>query len=119
MRFHAHSPSARRTCTLILLITRPLAIKTAGADIRIGTSVDQLAAQQIGHLTRFPSLELSCDKHRRSGKCDSGYSCAYQYNLSWRSENTPAPAEADPRLVFERVFGGGSAWESKENRLKR
>ena len=55
--------------------------KTAGADIHAGVSVDQLAAQQVGHLTRFPSLELTCDSVRKSGNCDSGYSCAYQFNL--------------------------------------
>lgn len=83
--------------------------KTAGSDIRVGVSVDQIAAQQIGHLTRVPSLELSTDPPRRSGHCDSGYSCAYQFNLSWRSETTPAPAERDPRLVFEKLFGSGDA----------
>ncbi len=81
--------------------------KTAGANIRAGVSVDQLAAQQIGHLTRIPSLELSTDPPRSSGNCDSGYSCAYSHNLSWRSETTPAPAERDPRLVFEKLFGSG------------
>ncbi|MBI4326066.1 MAG: DUF1552 domain-containing protein, partial [Chloroflexi bacterium] len=62
--------------------------KTAGADIHAGVSIDQIAAAQIGHLTRFPSLELTCDAVRKSGNCDSGYSCAYQYNLSWRSPTT-------------------------------
>jgi len=83
--------------------------KTAGSDIRIGESVDQIIAKQIGHRTRVPSLELSTDPPRRSGNCDSGYSCAYQYNLSWRSESTPAPAERDPRMVFEKLFGSGNA----------
>jgi hypothetical protein len=82
--------------------------KTAGADIELGISVDQLAARQIGYRTRLPSLELSTDPPRRSGHCDSGYSCAYQYNLSWLDENTPAPAERDPRLVFEKLFGSGN-----------
>ncbi|PYI87422.1 MAG: hypothetical protein DME26_06200, partial [Verrucomicrobia bacterium] len=54
--------------------------KTAGADIHAGISIDQVVAEQVGHLTRFPSLELSCDAVRKSGNCDSGYSCAYQYN---------------------------------------
>jgi hypothetical protein len=81
--------------------------KTAGADIRNGVSVDQIAAQQLGHLTRVPSLELSTDPPRRSGNCDSGYSCAYAHNLSWRSATTPAPAERDPRYVFEKLFGSG------------
>ncbi len=74
--------------------------KTAGADVHAGISVDQLAAQRFGHLTRFPSLELTCDGVRKSGTCDSGYSCAYQYNLAWRSPSMPLPPEPNPRLVF-------------------
>ena len=89
--------------------------KTAGADIRVGISVDQLAAKHIGDLTRFPSLELSCDGVRKSGSCDSGYSCAYQFNLSWRSETTPVAPESNPRLVFERLFGAGKAGERQRN----
>ncbi len=81
--------------------------KTAGADIRLGVSVDQIAAAEIGHRTRLPSLELSTDGERMSGACDSGYSCAYQYNLSWKSETLPVAAEQNPRLVFERLYGGG------------
>jgi hypothetical protein len=90
--------------------------KTSGADVRLGISVDQIAAQQLSHLTKLPSLELSTDPPRRSGNCDSGYSCAYQFNLSWRSEQTPAPAERDPRLVFEKLFGSGD--EKADNRRR-
>lgn len=80
--------------------------KTAGADIHVGTSVDQIAAQQIGKNTRLPSLELTCDNSgRQAGSCDSGYACAYQNSISWRSENTPMPPIYDPRLIFERLFG--------------
>src|SRR5690349_7616466 len=71
--------------------------KTAGADIKVGVSVDQIAAQKIGRLTRLPSLELGADPGRPSGNCDSGYSCAYQFNLSWRTESMPMPPEMDPR----------------------
>jgi hypothetical protein len=81
--------------------------KTAGSDIRAGISIDQVAANQVGHLTRFPSLELTCDAVRKSGNCDSGYSCAYQYNLAWRSPSTPVAPEPNPRLLFERLFGAG------------
>ena len=90
--------------------------KTSGADIEIGISADQLAARQIGHRTRLSSLELSTDPPRRSGHCDSGYSCAYQYNLSWLDENTPAPAERDPRLVFEKLFGSGNHEQDAKRR---
>jgi hypothetical protein len=100
-------------------LTGAQARKTAGADIRVGISVDQLAATRIGHHTRLPSLELSTDPPRRSGGCDSGYSCAYQFNLSWRGESTPAPAERDPRLVFEKLFGGGDPTRDAERRARR
>jgi len=85
--------------------------KTAGADIHAGISIDQVVANQIGHLTRFPSLELTCDAVRRSGNCDSGYSCAYQYNLAWRSPTQPVAPEPNPRLLFERLFGAGAQGE--------
>src|SRR5712675_1007133 len=89
--------------------------KTSGADIHCGVSIDQVAAKQVGHLTRFPSLELTCDSVRRSGNCDSGYSCAYQYNLSWQSPTTPVAPEPNPRLVFERLFGSGARGERRAN----
>jgi hypothetical protein len=93
--------------------------KTAGSDIRAGISIDQVVANQVGHLTRFPSLELTCDAVRKSGNCDSGYSCAYQYNLAWRSENTPVAPEPNPRLLFERLFGAGSHGERRAGFQRR
>ncbi|MFT7172480.1 MAG: hypothetical protein ACI9NQ_000692 [Paracoccaceae bacterium] len=93
--------------------------KTAGSDIRLGISADQMAASHLGSETRLPSLELSCDAVRKSGNCDSGYSCAYQYNMSWRSATQPMTPESNPRLVFERLFGGGSNNERKNGLAKR
>jgi hypothetical protein len=93
--------------------------KTAGADIQAGLSIDQAVANQVGHLTRFPSLELTCDSVRKSGSCDSGYSCAYQYNLAWRSSSTPVAPEPNPRLLFERLFGEGAPGKRKANLLQR
>ena len=93
--------------------------KTAGADIKAGISVDQIAAARIGGETRLPSIELSCDGGQRAGSCDSGYSCAYQFNLSWRSETQPLNPEVDPRAAFERLFGDGAAGVSAEARAKR
>lgn len=89
-------------------LTGMRARKTAGKDIRCGISIDQVAAQAVGHLTRFPSLELTCDEIHNSGSCDSGYACAYQYNLSWSSPTTPVTPEPNPQLAFERLFGSGS-----------
>lgn len=96
---------ARATASFL---TGVQARKTAGADISLGVSVDQIAAEQIGRYTKLPSLELSTDGQRSAGRCDSGYSCAYQFNLSWRNETMPMAPEMDPRLAFERVFGVGS-----------
>jgi len=93
--------------------------KTAGADIQAGVSIDQIVARQLGHLTRFPSLELTCDSVRKSGSCDSGYSCAYQYNLSWSSATTPVAPEPNPRLVFERLFGSGPHGERQASLRER
>ena len=90
------------------LLTGVRARKTAGADIQLGISVDQVAAQHVGHRTRFPSLELTSDPDRQAKGCDSGYACAYQYNVSWRSPNTPMPPESNPRHLFERLFGEGA-----------
>jgi hypothetical protein len=93
--------------------------KTAGKDIKVGISVDQVAAQKIGNQTRLPSLELGTDKARLAGNCDSGYSCAYSFNISWKGEATPMPPEVDPRLVFDRLFGNGNSGEMDEARIKR
>ena len=96
-------------------LTGARARKTDSTDISVGISVDQIVAQQVGHLTRFPSLELSCDSVRKAGRCDSGYSCAYQYNISWASASTPVAPEPNPRLVFERLFGAGAPAERQKN----
>jgi hypothetical protein len=94
-------------------------LKKSATDIRAGISIDQAIARRIGHLTRFPSLELASDSIHRSGACDSGYACAYQYNMSWSSPTTPMTPETNPRLVFERLFGSGAPGERKANLERR
>lgn len=79
--------------------------RTTGADIEVGISVDQIAAQALGNKTRLSSLELGCEATRMVGSCDAGYSCAYQNSLAWRTPNTPMPPEINPRSVFERLYG--------------
>lgn len=87
---------------------------TESSDYHLGTTVDQIAAGQIGQDTQLPSLELAMDLMDMVGQCDNGYACVYQNNLSWSSPTTPLPAEAHPRVVFERLFGeGGSAAERR------
>jgi len=94
-------------------------VNKSATDIRAGISIDQVLARHAGQATRFPSLELSCEAARASGDCDSGYSCAYQFNLSWSSPTTPVAPEANPRLVFERLFGAGSPGERAESLRRR
>ena len=90
--------------------------KTPGADISVGVSMDQVAAQKVGGATRFPSLELTCEDGKMAGSCDSGYSCAYSNSISWRSATTPNPPELNPRAAFERLFGTND--EDPETRKK-
>lgn len=79
--------------------------KTGGADIHVGVSIDQLAAQRVGSKTQIPSLEFGLDDARTVGNCDSGYSCAYTNSISWRAPSSPLPPEYSPRQAFERLFG--------------
>ncbi|MEE2718364.1 MAG: DUF1552 domain-containing protein [Planctomycetota bacterium] len=93
--------------------------KTSGANISAGVSVDQIAASHLEGQTRFSSLELGCEGGRQSGQCDSGYSCVYSTNISWRSARTPNVKETNPRLVFERLFSLGPGRETLEARYER
>jgi hypothetical protein len=96
---HATSNSSFLSCAKAKL--------TESTDYYLGTTVDQIAAQQIGQETQLPSLELAMDLLQVVGQCDNGYACVYQNNLSWSSPTTPLPAEAHPRIVFESLFGEG------------
>jgi len=92
---------------------------TESTDYYLGTTVDQIAAQQIGQQTLLPSLEMSMDLLQTVGQCDNGYACVYQNNLSWSSPTTPLPAEAHPRIVFERLFGDGGTPADRRAALRK
>jgi hypothetical protein len=96
-----------------------LRINKSESDIRANTSIDQIAAQHVGRQTRFPSLELISDGSRKTGDCDNGYSCEYEFNISWRSPTTPNQPESNPRLAFERLFGHGTPEERAANLAAR
>jgi hypothetical protein len=117
-RAHGDGPGDHARA-MAAFLTGSQARKTGGANIRVGVSADQLAAQRLGHLTPFPSLEMGLEKGRSSGVCDSGYACAYQHNFSWRSETTPMPKETDPKAVFERLFGSSSKNEAAAAKARR
>ena len=92
---------------------------TESTDYYLGTTVDQIAAKQLGKETQLPSLELSMDLLSTVGQCDNGFACVYQNCLSWSSPTTPLPAEAHPRIVFERLFGEGGSLAERRAALKK
>ena len=106
-----------RSCASFLTGAHPK--KTHGADISNGVSVDQVAAEKIGGKTRFASLELGVEPSAQSGNCDSGYSCAYSSNLSWRTPTSPVAKEINPSAVFDRLFGNGKSDEQNQTQSKR
>jgi len=75
-------------------------------SIRVGTTIDQIAAQRIGQDTPLPSIELSVEEVALS--CGSGYACAYSNTISWKTPTIPLPMENNPQVVFEKLFGDGS-----------
>ncbi len=93
--------------------------RTESTDYHLGTTVDQVAAQQLGRDTQLPSLELAMDLLSVVGQCDNGYACVYQNNLSWSSPTTPLPAEAHPRIVFENLFGEQGSGDRRAALRKR
>jgi hypothetical protein len=92
---------------------------TESTDYHLGTTVDQVAAKHIGKDSRLPSLELAMDLLTTVGQCDNGYACVYQNNLSWSSPTTPLPAEAHPRVAFERLFGDGGSSADRLSELRK
>jgi hypothetical protein len=93
--------------------------RTEGSDYELATTVDQIAAKQLGKDTAIPSLELCTDLIAQVGNCDNGLACAYQNNLSWTSAKTPLPAEADPRVLFERLFGDGGTAKDRLAEMRK
>jgi len=108
---HATAGSAFLSCAR--------AKRTEGSDFELGPTMDQVVAQQIGKDTPIPSLELGTDVIPQVGNCDNGFACVYQNNLSWSSPTSPLPMEADPRLLFERLFGDGAPPDVRRKDLRR
>lgn len=107
---------ASANCTFLSCVK---AKRTEGSDYQLATTVDQIAAKNIGRDTPIPSLEIGTDLIAQVGNCDNGFACAYQNNLSWSSPTTPLPTEADPRVVFERLFGDGGSPERRRAELRK
>jgi hypothetical protein len=108
---HATSNSSYLSCAKAKL--------TEGTDYELGTTVDQIAARQIGKDTPLPSLELATDLLTNTGNCDNGLACVYMTNMAWSTPTTPLPAEGNPRVVFERLFGNGGSMADRMAELRR
>lgn len=93
--------------------------KTDGTNILAGMSADQIAAEQLAEFTPLPSLEIGSEAGGLTGVCDSGYACVYSSTLSWKSPTQPLPKETDPRLVFERLFGGSGGRQAERRASRR
>ena len=111
---HTTGNHASSNCAFLSCVK---AKRTEGSDYYLGTTVDQIAAKVIGTETPFPSLELGTDIISQVGNCDNGYACVYQNSLSWSSPTTALPTEADPRVLFERLFGDGGTPEQRKAEL--
>jgi hypothetical protein len=109
----AYGPGNHATGHAAFLST-VLAKKTEGSDYELATTCDQIAAQAIGKDTALPSLELGTDLIAQVGNCDNGHACVYMNSRSWASPTSPLPTEADPRVVFERLFGDGGTPEKRK-----
>src|SRR5437868_745397 len=91
---------------------------TESSDYYLGTTVDQIAANEMGRQTQLASLQLAMDLNPLAGVCNNGYACVYQNCLSWSSPTTPLPSEAHPRVVFERLFGEGGNADARRAALR-
>jgi hypothetical protein len=80
---------------------------TEGSDYRLGTTSIRLRRSRSGKETPLPSLELSMDFEYNGGNGDNGFNGVYIDTMAWSSPTTPLPTEANPRVVFERLFGDG------------
>jgi hypothetical protein len=83
------------------------------SEVLAGVSIDQLLARELGRQTQLASLELAIEGRDLAGSCDIGFSCAYTNTIAWRGANTPLPMENDPRVVFERMFGGSDSTDRR------
>jgi hypothetical protein len=91
---------------------------TEGSDYYVGTSLDQLYAQQFGQDTPLPSIQLCIEYVDASGACDYHYACVYADTISWASPTQPLPMIIDPRMAFENLFGDGRTREERMARQK-
>jgi hypothetical protein len=73
------------------------------SEIRLGTTMDQVMAGQIGRQTAIPSLVLGIEPNEL--RLEDGLSMIYGSSLSWVSPTKPAAKEIYPARVFDQLVG--------------
>ena len=116
---NAYSGGADHTTANAAFLSGIKAKRTDGSDYELGTTIDQIAARQISTETPLPSLELATDFNYVVGNCDNGYACVYLNTMAWSNPTTPLPTEANPRVVFERMFGDGGTIAERQEDLRQ
>ena len=116
---NAYSGGADHTTANAAFLSGVKAKRTDGSDYELATTVDQIAARQISTETPLPSLELATDFNYVVGNCDNGYACVYLNTMAWSNPTTPLPTEANPRVVFERMFGDGGTVAERQEDLRQ
>ncbi len=76
------------------------------SEIRVGTSMDQVLASQIGNRTAVPSLVLGIEPNEL--RLEDGLSMVYGSSVSWVSPTKPATKEIYPARTFDRLVGDGT-----------
>jgi hypothetical protein len=74
-----------------------------------GVTIDQMAAQHIGQETPLPSIEVGVTERGGAASCNGTYGCGHGNTISFRTPTTPLPMEADPRKLFNKLFGEGDS----------
>ena len=112
--FNSGEPGHSVSCATYLSGTVP----AKGNVIKLNTTIDQMIAQKIGQGTTFPSMEFATEDHSSHiGSCAGDFLCSYMSTISWRTPTQPLPMELNPRIVFERMFGGDG--KTREERVAR
>jgi hypothetical protein len=81
-------------------------------------TLDQYIADMIADDTPLRSIEVGTeDVGSAVGACD-GFPCTFFNTLAWRNDTSPLPVGINPRVTFERMFGGAGASDQRSARLR-
>lgn len=85
-------------------LTATLPNPNTRSRVNISISADQIAANYVGAFSQLPSLELATMPQTHMEN-QAGLNEAYYSHCSFSSPTQPVPAEVNPRVVLNRLFG--------------